>query len=132
MVAMRCGHDVRKGSEQVDAKRASASAPIWRHQTQQRADEPLCLCILEQPYPRMHTPPRDARAIGDGDRSVLPQAEVIVAPPVPDDVPGPLPIYRPVAWVVADVGIRKVSLNKILPEFLRASDFILAVQRIAL
>src|SRR3984885_15238479 len=129
---MRFGHDVRKGSEQVDAKRAGGSAPTWRHQAQQRADELLCLRVLEQPYPRVHTPPRDAGAIGDGDRSVLPQSEAAVSPPVPDDVPGPLPIYRPVTGVVTDLVLGEVSLHKILPELFRESDFIFAGQRVAL
>src|SRR5580704_8203282 len=129
---MRFGHDVGKGSKQIDAKGSGAPTPTRRHHAQQRADELLCLRVLEQPYPRVHTPPPDARAIGDSDRSVLPQTEVIVAPPVPDDVPGPLAIDRPVTGVVADLIRGEVGLHKILPELFRESDFIFAGQRVAL
>src|SRR5580700_3392263 len=130
MVAMRSGHDVRKGSEQVDAKSASAPAPTGRDEAQEGLDELLRLRISEQPDTGVHTPARDARAIGDGDRAVLPHAGSLTAPPVPDDVSCPLPVNRPVTRIVTNIGVCEIGLKKVLAEFNRKPDFIFAGQRV--
>jgi hypothetical protein len=42
----------------------------------------------------MFTLPRDARTINDRDGVMWPQVKTVIAPPVPDDVSGSLPVDR--------------------------------------
>jgi len=79
----------------------------------------------------MLTLARDSRTIGNRDGFIAAQAKVGVAPLVPDDVPGPLAIDRPVAVIVAEGPRVEVSIAEVLSALLRESDTPVASQCVA-
>jgi hypothetical protein len=67
-------HDVGEGPEQINAEGTGASASAGRNESQKGTDDLLRLCVLKQPDSRV-MPARNVRALGDGDRVVLLQAQ---------------------------------------------------------
>lgn len=74
---------------------------------------------------------RDIGPVGNRDQVMTPQPEIGAAPLVPDDVPCPLAVNRPVTLIVAECPRIEVGIAKVLPELLWEPDLAVARQRIA-
>jgi Ni,Fe-hydrogenase III small subunit len=131
IVMMGLSHDICEGSEEIHAERTVRLPSLRGHEMEKGLNELLRLRVFREFDTRMLAVPRYVRSIGNSDRVVPFQMQTVIAPPVPDDIPGALAVNRPVTLIMVKCPGVKVRLAKILPELLGQPNGPIATQGVA-